>query len=387
MKKRWIAGLLCVLLLFQLGAPVRAAGSVYFVAAEESVLPLTDATMPFWSGGYLYVAASVFTNLGISVINNTAKGMTVLEKDRRALLFEWKKGSAQDSSGNIYTPGTIQSGGVTFVPASMVASFFGLQYSVTEVANGHLVWLRSPDFGMSAREFANAATYNMEDRYNTYTAAKSPQATEPETPEPETPEAPTVGARIHLCIEASQTAGNLLDALDRAKGWATFYCTPDYLEANGALLRRMTASRPHRGHSGGRHRRRAPGRTAPPGQRRPVPGHLHQDPAGIPPEPGGGGHPGPGAGGLALPVPFSGPQRLQAGGQFQRRLLAEPDHRPPGGRVRMAGCRRLRRRSAGVRHLRPERGPLLPCPDGNRLTGGLFPATFTICSTPRRSLG
>ena len=37
MKKRWIAGLLCVLLLFQLGAPVRAAGSVYFVAAEESV--------------------------------------------------------------------------------------------------------------------------------------------------------------------------------------------------------------------------------------------------------------------------------------------------------------------------------------------------------------
>ena len=65
MKKRWIAGLLCVLLLFQLGAPVRAAGSVYFVAAEESVLPLTDATMPFWSGGYLYVAASVFTNLDL----------------------------------------------------------------------------------------------------------------------------------------------------------------------------------------------------------------------------------------------------------------------------------------------------------------------------------
>ena len=53
MKKRWIAGLLCVLLLFQLGAPVRAAGSVYFVAAEESVLPLTDATMPFWANGYL----------------------------------------------------------------------------------------------------------------------------------------------------------------------------------------------------------------------------------------------------------------------------------------------------------------------------------------------
>ena len=91
MKKRWAMGLLCCLLLFQLAFPAKAAGSVYFVAAEESVLPVTDATMPFWANGYLYVPASVFTNLGISVINNTAKKMTVLEKDRRAMLFDWAK--------------------------------------------------------------------------------------------------------------------------------------------------------------------------------------------------------------------------------------------------------------------------------------------------------
>ena len=46
MKKRWAMGLLCCLLLFQLAFPAKAAGSVYFVAAEESVLPVTDATMP-----------------------------------------------------------------------------------------------------------------------------------------------------------------------------------------------------------------------------------------------------------------------------------------------------------------------------------------------------
>ena len=88
MKKRWAAGILCILLLFQLSSPVQAAGKVYFVAAEESVRPLSDASMPFWHGGYLYVAASVFTNLGASVINNTAKGLMVLEKERRALLFD-----------------------------------------------------------------------------------------------------------------------------------------------------------------------------------------------------------------------------------------------------------------------------------------------------------
>ena len=239
MKKRWAMGLLCCLLLFQLAFPAKAAGSVYFVAAEESVLPVTDATMPFWANGYLYVPASVFTNLGISVINNTAKKMTVLEKDRRAMLFDWAKGTAQDSSGSLFTPGVIQSGGLVFVPASTVANFFGLQYSVTDVTNGYLVWLRSQDFGMSAKDFANAATYNMEERYNAYNR----DATSSTTPNvPVTPSAPTRGARIHLCLEADQRTSGLLDALDRANGWATFYCTPDFLESNGELLRRMAAS-------------------------------------------------------------------------------------------------------------------------------------------------
>ena len=143
MKKRWAMGLLCCLLLFQLAFPAKAAGSVYFVAAEESVLPVTDATMPFWANGYLYVPASVFTNLGISVINNTAKKMTVLEKDRRAMLFDWAKGTAQDSSGSLFTPGVIQSGGLVFVPASTVANFFGLQYSVRALCRKAAMCIKS----------------------------------------------------------------------------------------------------------------------------------------------------------------------------------------------------------------------------------------------------
>ena len=240
MKKRRTAALLCVLMLVQLAFPAKAAGkSVYFVAAEESVLPLTDSSMPFWSGGYLYVAASVFTNLGVSVINNTAKKMTVLEKDRRALLFDWANGTAQDSSGSLFTPGAIQSGGAVFVPASMVSGFFGLLYSVTDVPNGSLVWLRSPDFGMSAREFANAATYNMEERYSTY--LKNSQPTVEDT-EPAPPAVSAVSTGIHLCLAADQRTAALLDVLDRTGGWAAFYCTPDFMEENGALLRRMTAS-------------------------------------------------------------------------------------------------------------------------------------------------
>lgn len=239
MKKRGAALLFCLLLVLQLAVPVRAAGSVYFVAAEASVLPLTDATMPFWSGGYLYVPASVFTGFDISIINNTAKKMTVLEKDRRALLFDWEKGTAQDGGGQVLTPGLIQSGGSVFVPASIVSDFFGLQYSVTEVAHGYLVWLRSPNFGMTAADFVNAATYNMEERYTAYTKGSQTPST-PQTPSGTT--VPPSGARIRLCIEADQRAGSLLDALERVNGWATFYCTPEFMENNGDLLRRLAVS-------------------------------------------------------------------------------------------------------------------------------------------------
>ena len=56
MRKRAAALVLCLLLMLQITAPsVRAEQSVYFVAVGSNVLPLTDATMPFWSGGYLYI--------------------------------------------------------------------------------------------------------------------------------------------------------------------------------------------------------------------------------------------------------------------------------------------------------------------------------------------
>ena len=61
--KRRAAALLCALVLVcQMGLwPARAAEEVCFIAVNSEVLSLSDATMPFWSGGYLYIPASIFT--------------------------------------------------------------------------------------------------------------------------------------------------------------------------------------------------------------------------------------------------------------------------------------------------------------------------------------
>ena len=62
MKRRAAALLFCLLLVFQLSLPpARAAERVYFTAVGSYVLPLSDNTMPFWSGGYVYIPSSIFT--------------------------------------------------------------------------------------------------------------------------------------------------------------------------------------------------------------------------------------------------------------------------------------------------------------------------------------
>ena len=254
MRKRIAAGLACLLALLALlpRLPARAAESVYFVAVEESVLPLSDGTMPFWSGGYLYVPASAFSGatrdaLGITVINNSAKRVTVLDKSRRPLLFYWDKKYGEDNDGNTYVPGAVLRGGTAFLPAAVVSSFFAVQYSVAEVEHGYLVWLRNPDFGMSMKDFANAATYNMEDRYGAYLRAKQPdpppsEETAPPSGETETIEEPApAGTRINLCVEAADNAEAILDMIEYSDAWITFYCPCEFLEEQGDLLRRMLA--------------------------------------------------------------------------------------------------------------------------------------------------
>lgn len=243
MKKRAAALALCALLLFQLAEPsAQAAGNVYFVAAQEYVLPLSDSTMPFWYGGYLYIPSTMFTNvarkaLGISYVASRKTAILYSAGDH-SLIFDPAKSYVQDNEGNISYPGGVTRGGVVYVPAAVVAKFFDLQYSVTEVSHGYLVWLRRSGFGLSDREFANAASMSMEDCYNTYLKSKEPQNAAEEPPGGGTG-VEIEGRSIYLCLEAGDTAAALLDALDQYQAQAAFFCDGDFLTERGDLLRRM----------------------------------------------------------------------------------------------------------------------------------------------------
>ena len=250
MRRKLAALLLCLLLVFQLSpVPSGAAETVYFTAVNKNVLTLSDDTMPFWSGGYLYVPSTIFTgvgrDLGVSYYPNIARQTVLLYVDKTvysSLVFDLNKDYAIDNEGNLYFQKPIQRGGVIFLPISLIARCFGLLYSTVEVDRGYLVWVRNPDMDMEERYFADAARSRMDYEYSQYLRNQGTAAEEtvPEQSEPSV----VTGQRIYLSMEAAESVAvsSLLDTLDRYDAQAAFYCTAGFLEEAGDLLRRMSAA-------------------------------------------------------------------------------------------------------------------------------------------------
>ena len=253
MKRRAAALILCLLLVFQLSLPpARAAERVYFTAAGSYILPLSDNTMPFWSGGYVYIPSSIFTGagreaLGVSQVYNSEQGRLVLYGGR-SLTYDLTANCALDNNGTAYYPGAIRRGGTVFVPASTVSRYFDLLYSIIEVDQGSLVWLRQPNYGVSDKIYADAAQYTVNSIYADYVRAKEEAGPEGGTPggngRPNSASGTQEGLegkRIALCLKAGSDAAQMADALEGYDAGAALFFTPEEMERQGGTLRRLIA--------------------------------------------------------------------------------------------------------------------------------------------------
>ena len=81
-SKRFLCLLLVLLMVFSLTpSETRAETTVYFTAVNDQLLPdLSDETMPFWSGGRLYVPSTVITGTDLGLFYSRSR-----DKSRRRL--------------------------------------------------------------------------------------------------------------------------------------------------------------------------------------------------------------------------------------------------------------------------------------------------------------
>ena len=146
-KRRLIARLITILLwagMFLPLSPSVSAADLYFTAINDSVCTLTSDTMPFWSGGLLYVPYTVFdpernstgVNLGLYVSYSSRARTTVTLYNRsKVLVFDLNEGNCRDDvTGEVYSYRAIVRNGVPYLPLAMVCPFFGLTYTYNSLS-------------------------------------------------------------------------------------------------------------------------------------------------------------------------------------------------------------------------------------------------------------
>ena len=143
---------------------------VYFTAVNEQLLDLTSDTMPFWSGGVLYVPSRVFsgTDLGVSYVRNNTMGLVMLYTNRVDLRFDLEAQTAYDKRGNVYSGHAIERGGTVFFPLDLVCRYFGLTWSYSQTATVPLVRVKSASGILDDTGFIDAAATQMASRYAAY---------------------------------------------------------------------------------------------------------------------------------------------------------------------------------------------------------------------------
>ena len=265
MKKRRIVPLLLAAALF-LGLarplPVSAA-ALYFTSINDSVTPLTSDTMPCWSGGALYVPYTVFNanqngigvSLGLDTTYNRSNNTVTIFNLRQMLTFDLNSGTCRDDvSGTSYSARAIMRNGKPYVALGMVCSFFGMEYSYNQlpyIQQGYQVRIKSADAVLDDATFIDAAQRQINNRLRDYTQSlSSAETTDPAPVQPSPPpevDSSSTAAYLGFRCESGQGLTGILDALDRAGHYGAFFLSPQVLEEEGDLVRRILGT----GHSVG----------------------------------------------------------------------------------------------------------------------------------------
>ena len=247
--KRTLCLLLSVLLLVGL-APERAeaAGSVCFTAVNDQLLPLSDDTMPFWSGGTLYVPYTVLTpdrdppELGVHYSRNREKTTVVLYKGLRgAITFNYTTGAVETNNGQTYSGSVILRGDVVFLPLDIICNFFSLSYTYTRISYGYLVRVKSESVVLPDSTFIDAAGSSMAQRYAAYERAHAPAAEDPSTTVNSDRPRDTAQRTVYFVVESTDAARTVQLSSYFTVGRAAYLFAPEALREADDLLRRLVA--------------------------------------------------------------------------------------------------------------------------------------------------
>ena len=204
-------------------------------AVNDTLLPLSDSTMPTRLGGELYVPYNVFSSLGVST--SSEDNVLNLSYGGDTLSFSTAEGYVYDQNLNSYSPPAYDMNGTVYVPVKLCCGKFGLSYSTLSVY-GETVLRITDGSASSDSAFASNQGSAIESAINAYNGVTPSEPTNPvepptqpvEPPIPDVEEQPTQKpSRVYLTFYGAPTTDTtpaVLDALQSAGRLATLFSYP-----------------------------------------------------------------------------------------------------------------------------------------------------------------
>lgn len=257
-KQRIAAWLLSLAMCFALVLPVPvSAAELYFTSLNDNLLPLTNETMPVWSGGILYVPYTTFdssttgVNMGIGVsYSRSRQTVSLYSTFDKIITFNLNDKSCLDEiTGEQIRARAFLRNGIPYVPINTICSYFGLSSSLNTIPQGYLVRIKNDAVVLSDARFIDAAGDLINRRLREYNQSQNPPDPTPSTPNvtPKPDDTPPSDVRTYLsilCRDGSSLPA-LLDSLRSTGTYAVFFFPPDLLDKDPALLYEILGS----GHS------------------------------------------------------------------------------------------------------------------------------------------
>lgn len=212
------------------GAVIVNGQWVIFTIANDELLPLNAATMPYMYNSVVYVPYSVFTDyLGIRSMYNAKDDVLILVNSEKTLFYDMKNETAYDDKDYAYARKALTYNGLIYVPARFTAEFFGLTYSYDyEIP---VVRLRDADTTYSDAYIKTYYEQEFAARLEAY------QQAPPEEPDPET----ATPAPVYLMFtgELNDYTNTILDTLEGYGIKAMFFLNAETIRAHEDIVRRL----------------------------------------------------------------------------------------------------------------------------------------------------
>ena len=259
MKKRILAVFIALCLSVALmPAVTNAAITPYFVAVNDTLLPFHEDTMPFVSGGNVFVPDNVFEHIDdIWAIGSAGLEYIRLYRGKTYVDFFTDSRLTLDHDGNtLRWPSARLVGEKFYLPLRQVCEYFGLTSQVIEVARDIIADQQMYVVRIVSTSQINGVTFVGLNRsairaaYNQYYEPASPPVSPPTDVPPEPPEEPPPSysdVTIHLSFYdiSAGSADEILDLLDiqMEQGFhSCFFVSGGDVAEDPGLIRRIAGS-------------------------------------------------------------------------------------------------------------------------------------------------